>query len=515
MNEAVRQALERQQELRDTAQAENRDLTDAEMREFNMLQGIIDALNAEENGSNTTRSEGEGEHSEENGGNLPENTGSGAGGRSSGVTYTPEQTVEITNMCRHFNVDAAQYLSRELSVEAIRREIINDLMENGTPISSRVTVTSDEGDKFRAAASDGILLRQGVNVANPSDGADTYRSLSARDIAIECMEREAPGQNYRHMSSDRIYEIAARSFYNPTAAFPSILDDVIQKAYIAGLQKNRTQYEKWVKFGSLSNFKKSNNHEYIMSLGGELKEIPENGELPAYIPTDAKMPERQLKTYGRQFTMTREAFINDDIGLLTTMPQRYAALSANTQNKLVYQLLLSGKKIFDGDTLFSEKRKNTLINGTLPTMAALEKMIYLLGMQTDETGDTLQLLPDLFIVPLGMGTPLKTILYSPTINTPDNTQANNPYANMNFTVVEDVTLNSMTKPGDPIPWFMGVNGEIIQIDYLNGQKEANIRRSERPGTLGFVWDVYHDFSVSVLHPQAIIRNPGVVIDMSE
>ena len=60
------------------------------------------------------------------------------------------------------------------------------------------------------------------------------------------------------------------------------------------------------------------------------------------------MPERQLKTYGRQFTMTREAFINDDIGLLTTMPQRYAALSANTQNKLVYQILTQNKKIYDG-----------------------------------------------------------------------------------------------------------------------------------------------------------------------
>ena len=142
-------------------------------------------------------------------------------------------------------------------------------------------------------------------------------------------------------------------------------------------------------------------------------------------------------------------------------------------------------------------------------------MIYLLGMQKDEAGDQLMLMPDLFIVPLGMGTDLRTILYSPTIQTPENTQAVNPYLGMNVTVVEDTTLNAQVKAGNPVPWFMGVKGETIQIDYLNGQKEATIRRSEQAGKLGFVWDVYHDFGITVKHPQTIIRNPGVVIDMSE
>ncbi|MFR4619299.1 MAG: hypothetical protein ACLT8D_07715 [Oscillospiraceae bacterium] len=267
--------------------------------------------------------------------------------------------------------------------------------------------------------------------------------------------------------------------------------------------------------GSLPNFKKTTNHEYLMSLGGELEQVKENGELPAYTPVDVPMPERQLKTYGRQFTMTREAFINDDIGLLTTMPQRYAALSANTQNKLVYQILTQNKKIYDGKALFSAERGNTLQKGTKPTIESIERMIYLLGMQKDEAGDQLMLMPDLFIVPLGMGTDLRTILYSPTIHTPENTQAVNPYLGMNFTVVEDTTLNAQVKAGNPVPWFMGVKGETIQIDYLNGQKEATIRRSEQAGKLGFVWDVYHDFGITVKHPQTIIRNPGVEIDMSE
>ena len=129
-------------------------------------------------------------------------------------------------------------------------------------------------------------------------------------------------------------------------------------------------------------------------------------------------------------------------------------------------------------------------------------------MQKDEAGDQLMLKTDLFIVPLGKGTDLRTILYSPTIHTPENTQAVNPYLGMNFTVVEDTTLNAQVKAGNPVPWFMGVKGETIQI-------VATIRRSVQAGKLGFVWDVYHDFGITVKHPQTIIRNPGVEIDMSE
>lgn len=182
-----------------------------------------------------------------------------------------------------------------------------------------------------------------------------------------------------------------------------------------------------------------------------------------------------------------------------------------TQNEAVYDILLNNNKIFDGKTLFSAARKNTLTTGTDITLEAIQKMILMIGLQKDAAGNQLALVPDLFIVPLGLGVKVNTVLRSQTINTTDNTQAANPYYGANFTVVEDVTLNGMVEEGSAIPWFMGVNREFMQVDYLNGQREATIRRSEKPGTLGFIWDVYFDFGVSMLHPEAICRNPGVKI----
>ena len=79
------------------------------------------------------------------------------------------------------------------------------------------------------------------------------------------------------------------------------------------------------------------------------------------------------------------------------------------------------------------------------------------------------LMPDLFIVPLGMGTDLRTILYSPTIHTPDNTQAVNPYLGMNFTVVEDTTSVSYThldvykrQPQEPILTVYMIFNQTVQ-----------------------------------------------------
>ena len=35
---------------------------------------------------------------------------------------------------------------------------------------------------------------------------------------------------------------------------------------------------------------------------------------------------------------------------------------------------------------------------------------------------------------------------------------------------------------------------------------------ETPGTLGFVWDIYLDWGISVMDYRGIVKNPGVKVD---
>ena len=46
--------------------------------------------------------------------------------------------------------------------------------------------------------------------------------------------------------------------------------------------------------------------------------------------------------------------------------------------------------------------------------------------------------------------------------------------------------------------------DFIQVDYLNGQDIPNIRRMEAPGQLGFVWDVYLDWGITVLDYRCLL-----------
>ena len=52
----------------------------------------------------------------------------------------------------------------------------------------------------------------------------------------------------------------------------------------------------------------------------------------------------------------------------------------------------------------------------------------------------------------------------------------------------------------------------IQVDYLNGQETPTVRRMETPGQLGFVWDIYLDWGISVRDWRGIYRNDGAVIE---
>lgn len=83
-------------------------------------------------------------------------------------------------------------------------------------------------------------------------------------------------------------------------------------------------------------------------------------------------------------------------------------------------------------------------------------------------------------------------------------------------VVEDPTINALCGGlGNVMPWFLiGDPGDtdFIEVDYLNGQEIPNIRRMEAPGQLGFIWDIYLDWGISVMDYRGAVKNPGIKVD---
>jgi len=519
------QKIMRQQELLTAAKSEKRDLSEAERQEFESIQREVDQLTEEIDAEERTQQQGQ--NAIGNTGNVPEPKESRSHAEAAGQDAQMqkvrqeerERVTEITSLCREFGMEEQMqdFIRSEKSVADVRAAVIENMRKNGTPIGARVVVQTDEADKFRAAAADALVMRGGVQIDKPAAGARDLMGMSLKELAVECLEAEGE-TGIRRKSADELYAIVQRQFFNPSAAFPIIMDNAINKAYVEGHKTAPVTFDKWTKRGVLKDFKTHDNN-YLSGPAGELMEVPEGGELKHDVWKDAKRPTRKLKTYGRQFTMSRQAFINDDVDLITRMPAKYATSARKTQNRQCYEKLIKNDAIYDGSKLFGKEHKNLLLKGTGITRESVQGMIMALANQKDEFGNVCLIRPAMIIVPSGYKFDMYTLFYSQTINTTDNTQAVNPLYQYreSIEVIEDPTINALCGGfGNQMPWWLlgaKEDTDFMEVDYLNGQDVPNIRRSEVPGTLGFVWDIYLDWSVNVMDYRGAIMNPGVKVSM--
>ena len=486
--------LARQHEILETARAAGRELTAEERAEFDSLQRQLEELDAREAGEQANRDAEE--------------------ATQRAVEAERTRISEITGLARSFDMDPAEAISGGMTVDAYRALVLSNLAQSRGPVASRgVDVTADEEDKFRRAASDAMVMRSGVGVQTPAEGARDLRNLSLRDLAIQCLSRD--GQNASELirkSSDDIYTELCRQYYNPSAAFPAIMDTTIQKSIVEMYTKVPTTFEQITTKGSLPDFKTSADHEYVLGGIGDFDEVPENGELKSSTPQTALLPNRQLKTYGKQFSMTRQAFINDDIGLITKVPGLYAVAAKKTIDKQVYGILFNNPAIFDGVTLFHANHNNLIATGAKPSQTAIQEAILQMQKQTDQFGDPIYMTPAKIVVPVGYEFDLAVIFHSAQVVGSSNNDIN-PLYNYPLQIVQSPVLNGLAG-ANACPWFLVADPTSalgIQVDYLNGQDTPTIRRMESPGTLGFVWDIFMDWGVTVRDFRGLVKNPGTAL----
>jgi len=504
-------AVLRQQAIVNAAKNDgNRSLTAAEQAEFDSAQREIEQAAAEIEAAERGLAGNTGAPAAPP--DATQQEGQQATAEQRAVTAERSRIAEVTALCREFDTDPAQHIANGSTMDQVRAAILNGMRATGTPIS--VQVTRDEGDTFRERASDALMLRAGVTVQNLAEGANEFRAMNLRDLAIECLARE--GQDTRtllRMDADTMYNDLCRQFYNPTAAFPAILDSTIRKSIVHLYNEVPTTFQIWTEKGSLKDFKKTADHEYLIGGTGDFLKVPENGELKADKPKTELLPTRQLDTYGRQFSMSRQAFINDDIGFLTEVPGLYAARAKKTIDKQVYTIIYSNGKIYDGINLFdAPKHKNLMATGTKPSQAAIQAMILMMQRQTDPFGEAIYMTPQHIVLPVGYEFDMSVIFHSAQVTGSNNNDIN-PLHNYPLSVVQSPVLNILAG-SNAAPWFTVANktsARSIQVDYLNGQETPTVRRMEAAGVLGFTWDIYLDWGISVRDWRGIYKNPGEVI----
>lgn len=509
-------AMLKQQAIVDAAKADgNRALTAEEQAQFNSYQREVDEAQAEIDAQERGLAGGSGATAAPPVAS-PQPTASPAAvpqempeeGQRSGAEAERNRVTEIMAICRDFGVDPAEHIRDGHSLEQVRSAILDGMRQTGSP--AHVQVTRDEGDTFRQRATDALMMRAGITVENPADGANELRAMNLRDLGIECLGREGRDtMQLLRMQPDEMYAELCRQFYNPTAAFPAILDNTIKKSIVQLYNAVPTTFQAWTTKGSLKDFKTTADHEYVIGGMGDFLLVPENGELKPAKPRTELLPNRKLDTYGRTFSMTRQAFINDDIGFLTEVPGLYAAAAKNTIDKQVYKLLYGNDVIFDGKKLFHAEHNNLIAKGGKPSQETIQATILKMQQQKDQFGNAIYVTPQHIIVPVGYEFDLAVIFHSAQVVGSSNNDIN-PLHNYPINIIQTPVLNALAGNG-AVPWFMvasPASAKHIQVDYLNGQETPTVRRMETPGVLGFQWDIYLDWGIAVRDFRGIAKNPG-------
>lgn len=406
-----------------------------------------------------------------------------------------KRTSEITALFRDFDVEGAdEAIVMGVSVDEARAMVMDQLRARNKGVS--VTMGEAESDKFRAAAQDAVLMAAGIPVADAAPGAQELRGHSLVELARESLQREGLHSNF----GDNME--LARQAINSTSTFPAIMANLANKSVMVGFNEAETTYQIWAGKGSNRDFKEA--ARVALSEAGNLELVPEGGQFPHDSLGEASA-RTKVATYGKLFSLTRQAIINDDLGLFSKIATKYGSAAKRLVNKMVYAQLTGNVKMQDNIALFDTKHGNVAGTGEALSVKAIAKAITAMRRQKGITGDaTLNITPKYLVVPPELEMTAYQIVNSTAAVDGVNSGVVNPYKGR-FVVVADAELT------DPDAWYLVADAsqhDTIEVTYLNGVETPRLETRQGFDVDGIEYKVAFDCGVSALDFRGVFKNAG-------
>lgn len=406
-----------------------------------------------------------------------------------------KRTSEITALFRDFDVEGAdEAIVMGVSVDEARAMVMDQLRARNKGVS--VTMGEAESDKFRAAAQDAVLMAAGIPVADAAPGANELRGHSLVELARESLQREGLQANF----GDNME--LARQAINSTSTFPAIMSNLANKSVMTGFNEAETTFQIWAGKGSNRDFKEA--ARVALSEAGNLELVPEGGQFPHDSLGEASA-RTKVATYGKLFSLTRQAIINDDLGLFSKIATKYGSAAKRLVNKMVYAQLTGNVKMQDKIALFDTKHGNVAGTGEALSVKAIAKAITAMRRQKGITGDaTLNITPKYLVVPPELEMTAYQIVNSTAAVDGVNSGVVNPYKGR-FVVVADAELT------DPDAWYLVADAsqhDTIEVTYLNGVETPRLETRQGFDVDGIEYKVAFDCGVSALDFRGLYKNAG-------
>ena len=382
-------------------------------------------------------------------------------------------------------VTAADFGKQVLALLAKGRQPLN----GGTPSASGGDnrVRQREGMVLAIAGRAGIAQ---VEAGNPFNG------LTMTDMARACLN--AAGVNTSGMSR---MDIVGTAFTHTSSDFPGLLTGAVQRAVLAGFEEVLEPLDAFTRAVNVSDFKSSN----LFGLGSfsDLDKVPEGDEYK-YGTFSTQSQAIKLATYGKLFSITRQAIINDDLSVFSDVPRKMGQAAKRTIVKEVFALLVSNPTLSDGVALFHATHNNLLTAAAIAT-ASVDLMRQAFAKQKDASGNILGYSMAGLLTPIelgGLARQVRTNEFVIDQSSKNNTQKN--YLQNTFDVVDSARL---TGTG----WYGFANPNIqdgIVIGYLDGQQTPYLEQQQGFTVDGVAWKVRIDAAPAIADYRGLAYNPG-------
>jgi hypothetical protein len=430
--------------------------------------------------------------------------------------------VKLAKLERSF---AEQLIDAGVTVEIARERIIQK-MATQEPVGTNVRVTESSEDKFASAIGAGLVQRS-LRAAGlrkqvaPVAGADEFARMDLRRMATMCVERM--GIKTDKLSMPEIARIAMgargvsaqyrvqRDAYHTTGSFPNLLLDAANKTLLAAYEEATYTWSIWARqAASVDDFKPIN--RIRLGESPDLEAIPEGAKYPEGAMADAKTS-YSVQKYGKQFTVSWETVINDDLDALSRIPAMHGNAARRLQNKKVYEVLTSNPTMSDGQALFSASHgsgSNVSGGAGAPAVATLntgyQQMMLQKGINSDAI---LGLTPSFLIVPPGYSATALEIVNSQSYNAANNNEGVINIYGVNGVRPLQVVVEPILHAASTTNWYLAANTnqvDTVELAFLSGEESPVLTSEQDFDTDCYKYNVRQTFGVAAIDWRGLFRN---------
>lgn len=420
---------------------------------------------------------------------------------------------------RHIEIDGvsdlqAQCLTDGTDLDVARTLLLDHMGTAQAPTNKQPAhsfeVQATEHDKFALGINRALSIRVGCATEDDKKdiGQNEFMSFTPVEIARHYLQMN--NVSVKGLSRQALVgEAFVRTIHGSatTSDFPNILADVANKSMLKGYNETEETWQQWCQVGNLQDFKEA--HRVNLSEFDDLPEVPEAGEYTHGKFTDLS-EKIQLLTYGKLFTISRQALINDDLSMLGRVPMGMGRAAARKVGDLAYAVLFANPTMNQDDVALFHATHNNLFDTGMPDVVNIDEMRVAMALQKGPAEHaSLGIRPQYILVPLELEGSTRTLIaaqYDPATDagtmTPNAEQGR-------LTVIAEHRLSD----NDAAAWYLTANQgqhDTLEIAFLDGNTNPYLEQQEGFTRDGVSHKVRIDAGAAPMDFRAMSKNDGTV-----